>query len=103
MCWPETLLNMSQVFRSLTVCFAIALGILALNPSLALASDFGPMVRDVMLMLAAIGGVALILGAATAAILVRAFRRKWVWFLIPPFAVCWFAVVLGLHELWINR
>ena len=92
---------MSQSLRSSAVRFSIALGMPALNPSPVLASDYGPLVRQVLFMLAAIGGVALILAAATAAVLVRACRSKWIWLLTPIFAVGWFAVVLGIHELYL--
>ena len=71
----------------------------ALNPSPTLASDFGPLVWHALFMLAAMGGVALILGATTAAVLVRACGRRRIWLLTPNFAIGWFAVVLGIHEL----
>ena len=93
---------MSRTLRSFIFCLAVALGIVALVPSPVAASDFGMMARQILLILAAIGGAALILGVATAGGLVWYYRRKWIWFLIPIFAVCWLGVILVVHEVWIN-
>ncbi len=93
---------MSRIFRSLTLYSAVAPAIVALVPSSAAASDFGPMAMGILMILAAFAGAALVLGIATAGGLAWYTRRKWVWFLIPVFAVCWLGVILLVHEVWIN-
>lgn len=94
---------MKRSFVFFIICNAIGLGMVALHPSPALASDYGPMVTQLLFMLAVMSGVALILGGITGAFLVWVYRRKWFWFLIPIFAICWFGVVFGLFQLWMNR
>ena len=75
---------------------------LTVNTSPVLASDYGPMVREILGEFVILCGVSVILGTMTAGALVWFSRRKWVWFLIPVFGICWFAVILGLHEAWGN-
>jgi len=58
-----------------------------------LASDFGGMVRDALWSFAAIGAVALLLGAGTSAFLVAVTNRKWVWWMSPLFAALWLALI----------
>jgi hypothetical protein len=82
-----------------TRCAAVAIGIVALLASPATASDFGPMAWQALFTLAAVGALALVLGAITSAVLAMAFRRKSVWFLIPVFTVCWFLAIFGLWQL----
>lgn len=89
---------MGDKFRFCTVC----VGMLTLNTSPALASDYGPLVREALGEFVILCGVSIILGTMTAGALVWVSRRKWVWFLIPMFGICWFAVILGLHEAWGN-
>lgn len=91
---------MRRVLRSPTAHLSLAPALLMLTPSPVLASDFGAVVWDALLMLAIVGTGGLILAAATAALLVRVYRRRWVWFLVPVFVIAWSAAILGLLELW---
>ena len=95
---------MRPTFRSCTVCCLVVLGTLALIPSPALASfgkeNLDKLIVEVLLFFASIAGMALILGATSTAVLVWAIGRKWAWFLTPIFAVCWFAVIVGIFNLW---
>ena len=92
---------MTHVFRRFAFCTAGALGLLAICPSTALASNFGGLVEYAIALLAAMAGGALLLAVATEAILARVYRRKWVWILIPLFAVGWFAVIFGGFQWWL--
>jgi hypothetical protein len=67
--------------------------------SVTLASDYSQMVADAFLFLFVAGGMAILLGAATSAVLVSLSRRKSFWFFSPVFAVGWFGLILGVFEL----
>jgi hypothetical protein len=67
--------------------------------SLTLASDYSQMVAQALILLFFAGGVAIILGAATSAILVSRCHRKGIWFLVPVFAAGWFGLIIGLFEI----
>jgi len=89
-----------RIFRPPAVFISAVLAVVALSPSRALASDYSQLVYEALLFLVAVGGIGLVLGAMTSAIAARAWRRKWVWWLCPGFAVFWAAVIIGLFNLW---
>lgn len=67
--------------------------------SVTFASDYSQMVGDALIFLFVAGGLAILLGAGTSAVLVSLSRRKSFWFLSPVFAVGWFGLILGVFEL----
>lgn len=64
-----------------------------------LASDFGPMVRDV----AAIVAFAVVLGIVTASIAVKSARDKSLWWFSPLFALLWLGLIALLLYLVFGR
>jgi hypothetical protein len=75
---------------------------LSLFSNAVFASDFGPMVAHALALLAVFLGGALLLGTATAGVVYRIYGRKRVWFFSQLFAILWFLVILGIHELWLQ-
>lgn len=91
-------LKMNPAKRSRIAATISAIGLMTLNPSIAAASDFGPMVTYFFLFIAVVCGLSLILGAITWAILTRASRSYWG--LVPFFSICWFFTILLGWEVW---
>lgn len=64
-----------------------------------LASDYSQMVADALVFTFVAGGIAILLGVGSLAVLVSLSRRKSFWFFSPVFAVAWFGLILGIFEL----
>ena len=67
------------------------------------ASDFGPLVTDVLLFLGVLVGGALLLGITTSAVLVRLSRQKWQWAMAPIYGIVWFAMIFGAWQFWTDH
>ncbi len=63
-----------------------------------LASDFGPMVRQMLWAVAAIVAIAIVLGVVTAGVAVKSARDRKLWWFSPLFALLW----LGLISLFLG-
>jgi len=66
------------------------------------ASDFGPIVTDILVFVGVLIGISLILGTLTAAVLVWRSRNKRRWLLTPLFVIGWFVVIFGAYQIWLN-
>ena len=79
-----------QTNRLLLVASAIA--IWTVMPSTAFGSDFGSTVFFGLLIIAGVILASLVVGIVTAVVLVKFTKRRWIWFLVPVFAVMWWAI-----------
>lgn len=77
----------------------LSMVLLASLPSLAHGSDFSGIAYFVLAIIVGVTVACLIAGAMTAAVLVAVTKRRWIWWLLPFFAACWFGVGWVLMDL----
>jgi 4-amino-4-deoxy-L-arabinose transferase-like glycosyltransferase len=71
---------------------------LAAPRALVFASDFGPMVSDMLIMVGVLAALAVLLALLTCAALLRSSRRKRLW--MGVFAALWFLAILYGIKRW---